>query len=156
NAHIIIKGVVDKVRKQIENFEIPFDRSRSALLKDYFKLDNSYSDSKSVAVESNRDGFEVNRNEDSETQINSATKKKLTRKEVQKLVQGLFFKVTNIEVIEADVELTEQGLDSISVTEFVSQLESSLKIDIDSDLIFEYPLPDQFIDEIHSFVQKAE
>jgi acyl transferase domain-containing protein/acyl carrier protein len=122
NAHIIIRGVADTVRKKMENSQIPFDRSRSALLKDYFIR---------------------------------AKKGELTRAEVQKLVQGLFFKVTNIEVMEADIELTEQGLDSISVTEFISQLESSLKIDIDSDLIFEYPLPDQFIDEIHSFVQKA-
>jgi len=97
----------------------------------------------------------VNGSQDHDTEISSANKEKLTREEVQKLVQGLFFKLTSIEVIEADVELTEQGLDSISVTEFISQLESSLKIDIDSDLIFEYPLPDQFIDEIHSFIQKA-
>ena len=155
NAHVIIRGVVDTSRKKIGKIEIPFDRSRSASLKDYFKLDNSYSDSKSVAVAANRDGFEVNGSQDHDTEISSANKEKLTREEVQKLVQGLFFKLTSIEVIEADVELTEQGLDSISVTEFISQLESSLKIDIDSDLIFEYPLPDQFIDEIHSFIQKA-
>jgi acyl transferase domain-containing protein/acyl carrier protein len=156
NAHIIIKGVDDKVKKEIRNIDIPFDRSRSALLKEYFKLDNSDTDSKSIALDSNHEGLEIIKNEGSDTPKSGGNNQNLTREEVQKLIQGLFFKITNIEVIEADVELTEQGLDSISVTEFISQLESSLKIDIDSDLIFEYPLPDQFIDEIHSFIQKAE
>ena len=40
NAHIIIKGVDDKVRKNIENIEVPFDRTRSAILADYYQLDH--------------------------------------------------------------------------------------------------------------------
>jgi len=36
NAHIIIKGVADKVRKKIENLEIPFDRSKSAYSQNYY------------------------------------------------------------------------------------------------------------------------
>lgn len=155
NAHIIIKGVDDNVKKEIKSIKIPFDRSRSALLKDYFKLDHSNADSQSLALESKRDGLEVIKNEGADESKRGGNHQNLTREEVQKLVQGLFFKITNIEVIDADVELTEQGLDSISVTEFITQLESSLKIDIDSDLIFEYPLPDQFIDEIHACTQKA-
>jgi acyl carrier protein len=55
-------------------------------------------------------------------------------------------------VIDSDIELTEQGLDSMSLTALISELESSLKIDIDPDIIFEYPLPDQLIDEIHSLI----
>ena len=66
------------------------------------------------------------------------------------LVKELFFKLTSIEEIDADVELTDQGLDSMSVTELFSQLETTLKIDIDPDIIFEHPLPDQLIDKIHS------
>jgi len=68
------------------------------------------------------------------------------------MVRGLFFKVTNIESMDSDVELTEQGLDSMSAAEFISQLESSLKIELDPDILFEYPLPDQLIDEIHSLI----
>ena len=78
--------------------------------------------------------------------------KSFTREDVEKMVKDLFYKLTNIDVIDADIELTEQGLDSMSVTALISQLESSLNIEIDPDIIFEYPLPDQLIDEIHSLI----
>ena len=77
---------------------------------------------------------------------------KFTREDVEKMVKDLFYKLTNIDVIDSDIELTEQGLDSMSLTALISELESSLKIDIDPDIIFEYPLPDQLIDEIHSLI----
>ena len=68
------------------------------------------------------------------------------------MIQALFFKVTNIESIDPDVELIEQGLDSMSITEFVSQIQATLDIEIDPDLLFEHPLPDQLIDEIHALL----
>jgi acyl carrier protein len=78
--------------------------------------------------------------------------KSFTREDVEKMVKDLFYKLTNIDVIDSDIELTEQGLDSMSVTALISQLESSLNIEIDPDIIFEHPLPDQLIDEIHSLI----
>jgi acyl carrier protein len=38
---------------------------------------------------------------------------------------------------------SDQGLDSMSGTELISQLESTLNIDIGPEFIFEYPLRDQ-------------
>lgn len=152
NAHIILKGVDARVRKAIENVEIPFDRGRSALLKDYYQLNNieyraAVTESGSIP-ERRIDVAHV----DAEVPAGNDINDKLTREDVQRLVQELFFKVTNIETIDSDVELIEQGMDSLSVTEFISQLQSSLGIDIDPDLIFEHPLPDQLIDEIHALI----
>jgi len=151
NAHIIIKGVDDRVRKTIENLAIPFDRSRSALLENYYLLETN-SDRPGVDSDSSPSSPTLNENLASEAHKGNGQNKKLSREEVQELIQGLFFKVTNIESIDPDVELIEQGLDSMSITEFVSQLQSSLDIEIDPDLLFEYPLPDQLIDEIHALI----
>ena len=152
NAHIILKGVDAGVRKAIEDIKIPFDRGRSALLKDYYQLNNiefraAVKESGSIP-ERQIDVAHV----DAEVPTINGINNKLTREDVQRLVQELFFKVTNIETIDSDVELIEQGLDSLSVTEFISQLQSSLGIEIDPDLIFEHPLPDQLIDEIHALI----
>jgi acyl carrier protein len=56
--------------------------------------------------------------------------------------------LTHIEAIDPDIELTDQGLDSMSGTELVSQLENALGIDIGPDILFECPLKDQFVDEV--------
>ena len=151
NAHIIIKGVDDRVRKTIENVAIPFDRSQAALLENYYQLENTSGQS---GVDSATDPSSPMPDESlaSGAHISNGQKKKPSRKEVQELIQGLFFEVTNIESIDPDVELIEQGLDSMSITEFVTQLQSSLDIEIDPDLLFEYPLPDQLIDEIHALI----
>ena len=146
NAHIIIKGVADKVRKKIENLEIPFDRSKSAYSQNYYQNSGlNFSAQNTEAVEIGK----------SDRQNEFDGSKKFTREDVEKMVKDLFYKLTNIDVIDSDVELTEQGLDSMSVTALISELESSLKIDIDPDIIFEYPLPDQLIDEIHSLIKKV-
>jgi acyl transferase domain-containing protein/acyl carrier protein len=152
NAHIILKGVDAGVRKAIEDIKIPFDRGRSALLKDYYQLNNiefQLAVKESGSIPERR--IEV-AHVDAEVPAGNGINSKLTREDVQRLVQELFFKVTNIETIDSDVELIEQGLDSLSVTEFISQLQSSLGIEIDPDLIFEHPLPDQLIDEIHALI----
>ena len=152
NAHIIIKGAEKRVRKKIENITVPFDRGRSSLLKDYYQLDASRFDRNDVESDSNPNNLKVFQNAGPEVQESNNGKGKLSRGEVQQLIQGLFFKVTSIETIDPDVELIEQGLDSMSATEFITQLQSSLAIEIDSDLLFEHPLPDQLIDEIHSLL----
>jgi acyl transferase domain-containing protein/acyl carrier protein len=139
NAHVIIKGAADKFRKKIENLEIPFDRRKSAYSQNN-ELTFHAQNAEAVGIETSDRPNEFDR------------KKKVTREDVEKMVKDLFYKLTNIEVIDSDIELTEQGLDSMSVTALISELESSLKIDIDPDIIFEYPLPDQLIDEIHSLM----
>jgi acyl transferase domain-containing protein/acyl carrier protein len=152
NAHIIIKGVDDQVRKNIENIEIPFDRTRSSILGDYYQLDNLNYDRNGIELVSSSKTKTIAENADDEIHISKDSNNKLSREEVRNLVQGLFFQVTSIESIDPDVELIEQGLDSMSITEFISQLQSSLEIEIDPDLIFEHPLPDQLIDEIHALI----
>lgn len=72
----------------------------------------------------------------------------LSRQAVAAKINALFFSLTGIETIEPEVALTEQGLDSMSITELVSQLEDHLKIDLDPDVVFEYPLFDQLVDQI--------
>ncbi len=152
NAHIVIQGAAENSRKKIQNIKSPFDRDRAALLTDYFQLDDDF-DGHGLNLPSNpgnRDVLEKVGAEDHES--NGQNNKKLSREDVQELIQGLFFKVTSIESIDPDVELIEQGLDSMSITEFVSQLQSTLEIDIDPDLLFEHPLPDQLIDQIHALI----
>lgn len=152
NAHIIIKGAENKVKKKIESIMVPFDRDRSSYLKDYYQLNSSKFDPKGIELDPYPHSMKVIEDAGSEAINGSNGQGKLSREELQKLVQGLFFKVTSIETIDPDIELVEQGLDSMSATEFITQLQSSLGIEIDSDLLFEHPLPDQLIDEIHSLI----
>jgi acyl carrier protein len=62
--------------------------------------------------------------------------------------------LTNVSEIDPDIELTDQGLDSMSATQMIMQLESKLGIQIDTDILFEYPLYDQLVDEIYRCQQK--
>ena len=62
----------------------------------------------------------------------------------------LFFQLTSIDEIDPQIELTDQGLDSLSATELISQLEASLNIEIGPELLFEHPLRDQFVDEVYA------
>ena len=80
---------------------------------------------------------------------------RLDRDAVAQLIAGMFSKLTNIKEIDPDVELTDQGLDSLSATELISQLETKLKIEIDADILFECPLFDQLVDEIHASVHRS-
>ena len=152
NAHIIIKGVEDKVRKKIENLTIPFDRSNSTYLENYDQNDDGKLPDEVNEININAQITEKFENEKTDMLKEFDRTKEYTREDVEKMVKDLFYQLTNIDVIDSDVELTEQGLDSMSVTALISQLESSLKIEIDPDIIFEYPLPDQLIDEIHSLI----
>ena len=77
-----------------------------------------------------------------------------SRDKIAVLIADMFYELTNIREVDPDVELTAQGLDSLSGTQFISQLEKQLKIEIDSDILFEYPLYDQLVDRIHASVLK--
>ena len=80
--------------------------------------------------------------------------RELSRADVVQMMQGIFHELTNIKEIDPDLELTEQGLDSLSGTQFIMQLEAQLKTEIDTDVLFEYPLFDQLVDEIYTSAQK--
>ena len=153
NAHIIIKGAEEGFRKDVETIESPFDRGRSAPLADYYHIDSKQTGHGENELIPNRVDLNPEQFVKTEVGRDGNHNGKKTRKEVELLIQELFFKVTNIESIDPDIELIEQGLDSMSITEFVSQLQSSFEIEIDPDLIFEHPLPDQLIDQIHSLVE---
>jgi 3-oxoacyl-(acyl-carrier-protein) synthase/acyl carrier protein len=152
NAHVIIKGVADEVRKKIENLTIPFDRSKAVYPQNYYHNNDEKLPHENDELNLSAKITKTVENEKPDMLNEFDGTKSFTREDVEKMVKDLFYKLTNIDVIDSDIELTEQGLDSMSVTALISQLESSLNIDIDPDIIFEYPLPDQLIDEIHSLI----
>ncbi len=152
NAHLIIRGVEDSVRKPIENHLIPFDKTHSPYRLTYNPIKNSEKPVNANDVNNHLPASGVAANDSSDPADRVDQTRKITREDVEKLVTDTFYQLTNIDEIDLEVELTEQGLDSMSVTALISTLESSLNIEIDPDIVFEYPLPDQLIDEIHALV----
>jgi len=217
NAHVIIKGAEDGVRKPLQDLESPFDIERATPITAYFQLDkdisvsepedalipgttdvravidqvffdltgikeidpdvdltdqglDSLSATEFVSILENKLGIELdtdllfdnpfidqlaeslqdrlpdNPEPDSAGDI-------LDRETIARMVAGMFHQLTNIEEIDPDIELTDQGLDSLSGTQLISQLETDLKIEIDTDVLFEYPLYDQFVDAIYTSVK---
>jgi acyl transferase domain-containing protein/acyl carrier protein len=125
NAHIIIKGVEERVRKPIQPREIPFNRIQATALDSYLRLAESKGTESAPAEEAAQKGVDVRGN-----------------------IQALFHSLTGIDGIDPELELVEQGLDSMSATELINQLEEQFKIDIGPDIIFKYPLFDQFAEQI--------
>jgi acyl transferase domain-containing protein/acyl carrier protein len=128
NAHIIICGAEPTARKQMTDLQIPFDRRRGAPLKDYYQL--------------NQDAVEI---PEEKNEVTGTTG-------VRNLVIKTFFDLTGIETITPDIALTDQGLDSLSATDFVGTLQKSLNIELDADLLFDYPL----IDPLVSFLEETQ
>lgn len=125
NAHIIIKGVEDEIRKSVENQAIPFNRGRARPLSDYFELNGAPPKAEGVEKLTLQTGMDA-----------------------RGVIGRIFLQLTGIEKIDPDVELFEQGLDSMSATELIHVLEQEFKIELDPDILFEYPLLDQFADTI--------
>jgi len=134
NAHVIVKGVDASVRKEIRPLKIPFDRERALPLSHYTQVPEA--DVFGAAVQPEKQSGESG--------------KAVTREDIDNLLSELFFQLTNIREIEPEIELTNQGLDSMSGTELISQLEASLKIEIGPEVLFEYPLRDQFVDQVYA------
>jgi len=134
NAHVIVKGVHASVRKEIRPLKIPFDRERAIPLSQYLQAPER--EAVEVAVEPEKPS--------------GALGKAVTREDIDNLLSDLFFQLTNIKEIKPEIELTNQGLDSMSGTELISQLEASLKIEIGPEILFEYPLRDQFVDQVYA------
>ena len=140
NAHVVVKGVDAPVRKEIRPLEIPFDRERALSLNQYINLQE-------------QDAFQIAGEPEKE---NKAVEKAVTREDIDNMLGDLFFQLTNIKQIEPEIELTNQGLDSLSGTELISLLEKALNIEIGPEILFEYPLKDQFVDHIHLLAAESQ
>ena len=125
NAHVIVKGVEDSVRKPIQPQAVPFNREQATVLAPYLRLVDADGAVSKPAAET--DPVET---------------------EVRHLIRELFHSLTKIEDIDPELELIEQGLDSMSATELINQLENHFKIEIEPDILFEYALFEQFVEEI--------
>lgn len=121
NAHIIIKGAEESVRKSLQNLESPFDSERATPVTSYFQFEQ-----------------DVSKPEEETTARKT--------EDVKGVVTQVFYDLTGIEEIDPDVDLTDQGLDSLSATEFVTTLEKLLNIELDADLLFDNPFIDQLVD----------
>ncbi len=124
NAHVIIKGVEEQVRKTPEDLPIPFDKNRAQALSAYYRLDQD---------------------RQNEPAAGGKTQYQEQRLDIRGLVEQAFSEVTNIREIDPALELTDQGLDLLGATQFVTTLQEGLGIELDIDLLFDYPLVDQLI-----------
>ena len=129
NAHIVIKGAEASVRKEIRPVAVPFDRQRAASLDAYLHL---------------------NASEPAESPIEPASHQ--TDSDIRRMIQILFTNVTGVEEIAPDIELLEQGLDSISATEMIHRLGEEFNIEIEPEVLFDNPLLDQFAEAIEGRV----
>jgi acyl transferase domain-containing protein/acyl carrier protein len=127
NAHIIIKGVAAVQRKAVENIAIPFDRNRALALGHYYHLDES-------------------KPAEMGEPLNLAGKEKNPKDIVTEMVLNL----TGVDEIDPAEELFEQGLDSMSATELIHNLQQEFKVELDTDVLFDYPLINQLIELIES------
>jgi acyl transferase domain-containing protein/acyl carrier protein len=132
NAHLIVRGADASVRKEIRPLEIPFDRQGAPPLENYLQV---------LTPEPTPDaaGWKDN---------GGAVEKALTREDIDALVRDLFSQLTNIDEIHPDIALTDQGLSSLSGTELITMLEAALHVEIGPEILFEYPLKDQFVDQL--------
>ena len=136
NAHVVLSDIDPAVKKAVEDLPSPFDREKALSLANFYTLDNaplSATDNKKQTAANSKD-------------VASA-------EGVEKVVKQIFANVTSINQIDADVELSDQGLDSMSSTEFVSQLESAFKVELDPLVLFDYPLIDQLVGHLHEKCQ---
>jgi acyl transferase domain-containing protein/acyl carrier protein len=132
NAHVIIKGVNGHVKKKVKNFEIPFDRNRSLSLKEFYQLNAGQLPNAGEPLQRIENDFDT-----------------------EKFIKTLFSNITSIEEIDPEVELLEQGLDSVAALEFITNLEQEFEIELDEEFLFDFPLIDQVIAEIDNKISDA-
>jgi len=125
NAHAIIKGASDPVRKKLEPVELPFDRNRSNPLTDYFTLENDSPENIQAPL----------------SVVNQDTN-------TEQFIRNLFYQITGIDEIDPDIELIEQGLESVGALEFITKLEQEFQVSLDDDFLFDYGLIGQIVDQI--------
>jgi|GEM_PF-604353 len=126
NGHVILKGANDARRKELVELASPFDENRATPLARYYQLEDTWVlERESVsadAVQKNADSFKIG-----------------------EFISSLLFDLTGIQNIDPDIALTDQGLDSLSATQFMTSLQEKLKVELDTDLLFDYPTYDQLV-----------
>jgi acyl carrier protein len=110
----------------VRDLPIPFDRRRALALSEYYRLE---------AAPENGRGRPAAR----------APQSPQAPAEVRGLVEQAFAAVTNIQTIDPSVALTEQGLDSLGATQFLTTLQQHLGVELEADLLFDCPLVDQLV-----------
>ncbi len=128
NGHVILKGAEDAKRKPLVDRPSPFDENRATPLTAYYPLDG-------LSVKARVQSLSTLTDHDDTSII----------PEIGELVNSLFFDLTGIKNIEADIALTDQGLDSLSATQFITSLQENLGVELDTDLLFDYPSIDQLV-----------
>ncbi len=125
NAHVILKGAEDSLRKEVQDQPSPFDKKRATPLALYDQLQRAEIQPQSYD--------------------NPAYKPDGSR-DIEEVIAGIFFDLTGITSIDPDVELTNQGLDSLSATQFLTSLQQEFGLELDSDLLFDYPIIGDMVD----------
>jgi acyl transferase domain-containing protein len=125
NAHLVIQGAEDALRKAIAPIKVPFDRFNATPLDTYLRLQDSDTPAEEAAADA----------ESSDLDVRAA-------------IQSLLFNVTGVNEIDPHLELIEQGLDSMSATELLRTLEEKYHIELEPEVLFEFPLFDEFTVEI--------
>lgn len=151
NAHVILKGCDAAVRKEIGHLEIPFDREGASPISAYLTLLREMPpafpgepvDPEQPAVETLSGTIAPEGGDIGEK------RETITRESIDIMIGRIIFEVANLENIDPEVELMEQGLDSMSGTELISQLETLLGIEIDPDILLENPYREGFVDQLY-------
>ncbi len=154
NAHIVIRGASDAVRKTIESDAGPFTRDQAPPLTAYYPEEPTTEPAHRQQATQEASTEEVITETTIEGGSAAETPGPVTRARVDGLIKELFFSLTGIDTIDPDMELTEQGLDSMSITELISQMETILEVDLDPDLVFDFPLVDQLAKKIFELAQE--
>jgi len=126
NGHVVLSGVSPEMRKSVREVASPFDRERAAPLSDYYSLSGDDTGTGGDGAGSGADDG------------------------IRSMVEQAYFEVTNIKDIDPDVELTDQGLDSLGATQFVTTLQQQLGVELDPDLLFDYPLLGQLVEHLEA------
>jgi acyl transferase domain-containing protein len=136
NAHVLLRGAEASVRKAIRPVAVPFDRNRAAPFRPYLTL---------------RDAEPAPPEPVPERAVSEKS-----GPNVRETVETLLLNVTDIKAIDPEVELLDQGLDSMSATELAHHLEEAFHIEIEPDLLFDYPLFDALVAEIEKRIANRE
>jgi 3-oxoacyl-(acyl-carrier-protein) synthase/acyl carrier protein len=132
NAHVILSAVEEPSRKAVEDLPSPFDRSRALPLSEYFLLEQEQA-AEALGAAAGSPSAPPKPRADSQEDLTGT-------------VGRVFRQVTSIEAIDPELDLTEQGLDSMSAMQFLLQLESELHVSLEADVLLDHPRLPQLVD----------
>jgi acyl carrier protein len=61
------------------------------------------------------------------------------------VIRAMFMNLTGLVEVDPDEALLDQGLDSMSATEFLHNLQQEFNIELDTDVFFDYPRMEQLV-----------